>query len=64
MRFILKFYNFIESKWLDDLKKFEQFHEIWSYESSGFAKKSLVEFGNASELLWKRFVYKIVKYQA
>jgi len=38
VEFILKFYNFLEPKWLDDLKKFEQVHKIWSY-SSGFAPK-------------------------
>jgi len=38
VKFILKFYNFLEPKWLDDLKKFEQVHKIWSY-SSGFAQK-------------------------
>jgi len=36
MKFILKFFHFLEPKWLDDLKKIEQFHKILS---SGFAKK-------------------------
>jgi len=30
MKFILKFYNFLKPKWLNDLKKFEQFHQICS----------------------------------
>jgi len=38
MKFILKFYNFLEPKGIDALKKFEQFHKIWSY-SLGFAQK-------------------------
>jgi len=29
MKFVLKFYNFLEAKWLDNLKKFKQFHKIF-----------------------------------
>jgi len=46
MKFILKFYNFLEPKWLNDLKKIEQFHKFWSY-SSGFGQKSpIICIGN------------------
>jgi len=35
----IKFYDFLEPKWFDDLEKFEQSHKIWSHNSSAFAKK-------------------------
>jgi len=36
----IQFYNFLEPKWLDDLKKFEKFHKIWNI-AQGFSQKSL-----------------------
>jgi len=41
MKFIFELYNFLDPKWLDDLKKFEQFQKIWTC-SSDFAQKSLI----------------------
>jgi len=59
MKFILKFYNFLEPKWLNDLKKFEQFHEIWSY-SSGFVQNdwnALVKSGYENPILCEFFAF-------
>jgi len=43
----IKIILLLEPKWLDNLKKFEQVHKIWSY-SSGFAQKSLINIQYAS----------------
>jgi len=39
MKFILKFYNFLEQTWLDDLKSSSNFTKFWAIAPAGFLLK-------------------------
>jgi len=51
VKFILKCCNFLEPKWLDDIKKFEQVHKIWSYRSGVAPKKACTANFSISKIL-------------